>query len=125
MQPFVSLAFGDTIVQVYPDSTCITFDDGSSVPGAPENTDSYRTTALNHGYGHDTLRLCQEHEVMHIALCHWLGIDSPTMTLLRHGDDANLHLLNGLEEAAVLAVQHFARVAGVDLVARMKEWLDE
>lgn len=118
----LSLPFGDTIVHVYPNSTCIIFSDGSTVPGAPEDTDAYRATALKHGYGDDTLRLCQEHEVMHIALCHWLGIDSPTMTLLRNGDDENLHQLNGLEEAAVLAIQHFARVAGVDIVARMKEW---
>src|ERR1044071_3628818 len=121
MQP-IAIPFGDTLVEVYSDSTCITFGDGSTIPGAPEDTDAYRATALQHGYGDDTLRLCQEHEVMHIALCHWLVIDSPTRPLLRQGDDERLHQLNGLEEAAVLAIQHFARRAGVDLVARMKAW---
>lgn len=116
-----SLSFGDTLVEVFTDSTRITFSDGSTIFGAPEDTDSYRSTAMQHGYGEDTLRLCQEHEVMHIALCHWLGIHSPTMTLLRHGDDESLHQLNCLEEAAVLAVQRFARAAGIDLIARMKQ----
>ena len=114
-----SLQFGSTIIEVYPDSTRICFADGSTVPGAPEDTAEYRATAQRHGYGDDTLKLCQEHELMHIALCHWLGIDSPTMTLLRRGDDDRLHELNRLEETAVLAVQHFARIAGIDLVTQM------
>lgn len=88
------------MIDIYPDSTLITFSDGSE----------------------DTLRLCQEHEITHIALCHWLGIDRPTMTLLREGDDDRLHYLNRLEECAVLSIQHLARAAGVDLLARMKEW---
>lgn len=88
----------------------------------PEDTDSYRATAVRYGYEEDTLRLCQEHEVTHIALCHWLGIESPTMVLLRHGDDDRLHYVNKLEECAVLAIQHLARATGVDLIARMKEW---
>jgi hypothetical protein len=40
------------------------------------------------------------------------------MEIVRSGGAASL--LNGLEETAVLAVQHFARAAGVDLLARMK-----
>ena len=110
------IQFGSTIIEVYPDSTRIIFPDGTIVAGAPQDTESYRATAEQHGYGADTLQLCKEHEVMHVALCHWLGIDSPTMRLLRYGDDARLHRLNGLEEAAVLAVQKFARAIGVDLI---------
>lgn len=109
----------DAVVEVYTDSTCITFGDGGVVYGAPEDTDDYRATAQRYGYGDDTLRLCKEHEVTHIALCHWLGVPSPTMELVRHGT-GKVHL-NHLEEAAVLAVQHFARAAGIDLVARMAE----
>ena len=112
------LHFGQTTVEVWPDSTRIVFADGSTVPGAPEDTDAYRATAARYGYGDDTLQLCKDHEVMHVALCHWLGIDSPTMEIVRTGGDASL--LNGLEEAAVLAVQHFARAAGIDLLARMR-----
>lgn len=120
-----TLRFGETVVDVYPDRTLITFSDGSTVPGAPEDTDSYRETARRYGYEQDTLKLCQEHEVMHIALCHWLGVKSPTMILLTEGDDDRLHYLNRLEECAVLSIQHLARAAGVDLVARMKEWSDK
>jgi hypothetical protein len=120
--PVSTLNFWDTMIDIYPDSTLITFVDGSTVPGAPQDTDSYRDTAERYGYEADTLRLCQEHEVTHIALCHWLGIDSPTMTLLREGDDDRLHYFNRLEECAVLSIQHLARAAGVDLLARMKEW---
>lgn len=116
------LRFGPTTVEVWPDHTRIVFDDGSTVPGAPEDTDAYRDTAARYGYGNDTLQLCKDHEVMHIALCHWLGIDSPTMEIMRTGGAASR--LNGLEETAVLAVQHFARAAGVDLVARMRALID-
>jgi len=112
------IQFDSTLIEVHADSTRITFADGTVVTGAPEDTDSYRATAERHGYGADTLQLCKEHEVLHIALCHWLGIDSPTMRLVRHGDDARLHRLNRLEEDAVLAVQKFAKAAGIDLVVR-------
>jgi hypothetical protein len=110
------LHFGDATVHVLADSTVITFDDGSIIPGAPEDTDAYRATALRYGYGADTLQMCKDHELMHIALCHWLGIESPTMRLLRSDGDDRSKSLNRLEEAAVLAVQQFARAAGVDLV---------
>jgi hypothetical protein len=109
----------EAVVEVYADHTRIWFADGGTVDGAPEDTDDYRATAQRHGYGDDTLRLCKEHEVTHIALCHWLGVASPTMQLVRHGT-GQPHL-NHLEETAVLAVQHFARAAGIDLVARMAE----
>ena len=104
------MQFGDTSVDVYADSTCITFTDGSTVSDPPS------------GYEAENLRLCREHDLMHVALCHWLGIESPTMLLLREGDDDRLHYVNKLEEVAVLSIQHLARAAGVDLVARMKEW---
>lgn len=115
------MRFGTTTVDVLPHSTLITFSDGSTISGAPEDTDEYRDTALAYGYDEDTLQMCKDHEVMHIALCHWLGIDSPTMSLLRNGDDDGLRALNALEEAAVLAVQEFSRAAGINLIARMEE----
>jgi hypothetical protein len=105
------MQFGDTTIDVYGDSTCITYTDGSTV-----------TTPEYGSYDADNLRLCKEHDVMHLALCHWLGIESPTMLLLREGDDDRLYHLNKLEEVAVLSIQHLARAAGVDLVARMKDW---
>ena len=122
--PTTTLQFGTTTVEVFSDHTMISFADGFTVPGAPEDTDDYRATAAKFGYGTDTLKLCQEHEVMHIALCHWLGIDSPTMRRLRTNDES-LAKLNRLEEAAVLAIQRLARECNLDLVQRMQEVLAE
>jgi len=119
-----TLHFGTTKVEVYPDHTMITFADGFEVPGAPEDTDEYRATADKFGYGTDTLKLCQEHEVMHIAFCHWLGIQSPTMRRLQTNDES-LAKMNRLEEAAVLAIQRFARECDIDLVTRMQDLLAE
>jgi hypothetical protein len=120
--PTATLQFGTTTVEVFPDHTMIRFEDGFTVAGAPEDTDDYRATADKFGYGTDTLKLCQEHEVMHIALCHWLGVESPTMRRLQTNDES-LAKLNRLEEAAILAIQRFARECNIDLVQRMQEVL--
>lgn len=112
----ITIRFGATIAEIYPDSTRILFPDGAEISGAPQDTNAYRATARQHGYGDDTLALCQEHEVLHIALTHWLGTESATMRALR--GEADMQALSDLEEAAVLAVQRFARAAGVDLIER-------
>lgn len=115
------IAFGDVVVAIDDDGSQIRFANGEVVDGSPENTEDYRTTARMHGYGDDTLKLCQEHELLHIALSHWLGVESPTIELLRKGNASVGELYSSrLEEAAVLAIQHFARSLGVDLVNRMK-----
>ena len=112
------LQFGHITVNVYPSGTRIVFPDGCEVPGEPHDTDEYRGTAQRYGYGSDTLSLCIEHEIMHVALCHWLGLpESPTMAAVKVGSDDNLEL-RGLEEAAVLAIQQFARACHIDLVQR-------
>ena len=118
MTPTV-LRFGYTIVEIYPDSTRITLPDGAQILGAPQDTVAYRRTAKQHGYGGDTLLLCKEHEVMHIAVTHWLGIESATMRVLR--GDSSMKALSDMEEAAVLAVQRLARAHGVDLLERMNQ----
>lgn len=51
---------------------------------------------------------------MHLAMAQWLGIESPTMAMLRGTLDEPL--LNGLEEDAILAIQRFAQAAGIDLL---------
>lgn len=112
----LALKFGDTTVEVYETGTRIVFPDGSVVPGEPEDTDSYRETAEKHGYGADTTALCIEHELMHVALAHWLGVTSPTMDALT-GNDPGIPIRQ-LEEAAVLAIQKYARALGISLVSR-------
>jgi hypothetical protein len=86
---------------------------GVEIPATPHDTDAYRTTARDHGYGADTLALCQEHELMHVALAAWLGLPvSPTLQAVASGD---VTPVADAEEAAVMAVQRYARAVGVDL----------
>lgn len=118
-EPNDTLTFGDTVVSIEPWGSVITWPDGSSVIGMPEDTDEYRATAINHGYDDDTLALCQEHELMHVALCHWLGTVSPVMEEMRTPGMAGSEIRR-YEEAAVLAIQSFARAMDVDLIAAMR-----
>jgi|SRR4051812_39079703 hypothetical protein len=112
----IAITFGDSTIWIYSTGTSIQFADGRVVAGEPEDTDDYRATALRYGYGEDTLALCIDHEIMHLALNDWLGLpDSPTMHAVRHDRLDENHDLRRLEEAAVLAVQQYARAAGVDL----------
>jgi hypothetical protein len=50
--------------------------------------------------------MCRDHDPLHVLLCEWLGLPT-TFALTAPGTE-----LAGLEEGAVLAVQHFMRAAG-------------
>lgn len=111
--------FGPTIVDVYPDHTKTTLADGWVITGAPEDTDAYRATAVQYGYGTDTLMLCKEHETVHAALSYWLGLgESPVLRAVAHGLPATD--MTRLEETAVLAIQQFAQAAGISLLASLR-----
>lgn len=75
-----------------------------------------RRTALRLGYGEDVAALNAEHDPLHRALCAWLGVASYALR-----DAAGEHLTSAehelarYEEAAVLAVQRFARRAGLPM----------
>lgn len=58
----------------------------------------------------------REHDIAHSLLAHWLGLPwSPNIYALAHGEPiSDQHVT---EEAAVLALQKYARAAGVDLLA--------
>lgn len=104
--------YGNTVVHVGYARTDTVLHDGKIVPAVPHDTDIYRATALRLGYGADTAALCIEHEIAHVALAHFLMLpESPVMRAVADGDFTNAALLD-LEEAAVLAVQAFSRVAG-------------
>ena len=95
--------------------TTTVYPDGGCVPACAEDNDAYRQTALEHGYGADTALLSREHELGHSLLAHWLGLQySPT---LRAVADGRAGEGDWREEAAVLAIQRFARARGIDLVA--------
>jgi hypothetical protein len=114
-KPLHSLHFDATRVEIFDDSTRITLDDGSIIHGMPEDTDSYRATALYHGYDTDTTTLCIEHELMHVALAYWLQSVSPTLEFVGKGTEADVDL-RILEEDAVFSIQRYARAAKIDIV---------
>lgn len=59
--------------------------------------------------------LNREHDLAHSLLAYWLGLDA-SPTLLDVSLARPRALIHDAEEAAVLAVQTFARAVGVDLV---------
>lgn len=93
------------------------------VDAVPHDTDEYRARARSLGYPDDDaglLRMSREHELCHSLLAGWLGLPcSPTMRgiALRTAGTGPWFAGWRAEEACVLAVQRFARVCGVDLVA--------
>jgi hypothetical protein len=85
------------------------------VPAIPQDTDEYRARAESLGYGSDTARMSREHELAHHITAALLGLPcSPTMMGQAIGKHA---VCWRQEEAAVLALQAFARCVGVDLEA--------
>lgn len=115
------LRFGRTLVEHWPDSTRTLLPSGAGVVAAPQDADAYRATAARLGYGPDTLRMMRDHEALHSALAHLLGLpESPT--LRRVADGAGDTELTGLEEQAVLAIAAFANAAGADLSAALALW---
>jgi hypothetical protein len=116
------LSFGNVLVAIHKWGTVIAWPDGTHVIGMPEDNDVYRKTAHEHGYGDDTLSLCREHELLHVALCHWLGTPSPVMEACRLGGDMPGADIRRLEEAAVLAIQRFAKAMDVDLIHALTAW---
>jgi hypothetical protein len=92
------------------------------VPAWPQDDEAYRARAFELGYGADTALMSREHELMHHLIAHWLGLPlSPTLAAVASGsvdDDWRL------EEAAVLAIQAFARAKGINLVDLAKKGIN-
>lgn len=112
----MKLNIGTTQISVSDQGVVIDFAGGDQVLGEPEDTEGYRDTAQRYGYGADTLALCIDHEIMHIAIGQWLGVESPTMNAIRGKRMGENFILRSLEESAVLALQQYARAAGVNLI---------
>lgn len=86
-----------------------TFSDGTNVPASPQDTDGYRKTARECGYGGDDpcWDLCRDHELAHT---HLAGREvSLTLWLVAHGvarvSSALAHPTIWQEEANVLQYQ--------------------
>lgn len=100
-----------SIIDVLPGGSRITLSCGAVIEGRPHDTDAYRATARDLGYGADTTSMCRQHDPTHAAFCDWLGVgDSPALLCtagLRKEDE-----ISRAEEAAVLAIQLFMRLSG-------------
>jgi hypothetical protein len=94
------------------------------VDAAPHDTDEYRARAVSLGYRADISAMSREHEAAHHLLARLLGLPySPTLygVALQADCQGPFWPAWGHEEACVLALQRYARSAGVDLVARAVE----
>lgn len=90
------------------DKGCSTkLNDGAVIYAEPEDNDGYRETARSLGYGADTLAMCIDHEELHTKVALLAGrTESFTLRAVADGYEPDPYL-NGLEEAAVLAVQKY------------------
>jgi hypothetical protein len=111
---------GATVLDLHDDGLTVTrLADGAEIPARAQDDNAYVERSLLLGYGTDTSAMSREHEIAHSLLAHWLGLpESPT---LRGVADRSFWPHWHLEEQAVLAVQSFARAAGVDLVTLATE----
>jgi hypothetical protein len=102
-------------IEMHDDGLTVTRYPEGEVPACAQDTDAYRRQSCDLGYGSDTARMSREHELAHHVLAWLRGLPcSPTMMGLAIGQyAANWRQ----EEAQVLALQAFARSAGIDLQA--------
>jgi hypothetical protein len=112
------------------------FPDSAKLPAAPEDTEAYRATARELGYGDDVRRMCIEHEASHSFLAHAAGLPfSPTLygeavgrhtlgTAERHREERRVldwqRYLNTGEVSAALA--EYLAGAGVTAVELRERW---
>lgn len=99
-----------TGVAIHKHGTTVTLPCGAVIEGRPHDTDAYRATARQLGYSDDTLAMCRDHDSLHARLCDWLGVES--YALREAAGIAVDAEIAAAEEAAVLAVQKFMRLAG-------------
>lgn len=70
MKEPIRFEIGKTVVDVWPSRRYLEtiFEDGTKVPACPQDTDEYRKTAMDTGYGTNTWALSLEHELIHSLL---------------------------------------------------------
>jgi hypothetical protein len=110
---FQSFHFGHVSVDIGDGYTVTTLADGSKVPAQHAEQPGQAELAAAHGYDSAT-ELNRDHDLAHSLLSHMIGLEaSPTLA----GVAAGKHFKYWqVEEAAVLALQAFCKVAGVDLM---------
>lgn len=87
---------------------------GAEIHAHPDGTPEQAATAHALGYGADVAALTRDHDVLHAALAAWLGLPASYALRQTAGGDVSADLA-AAEEAAVLALQRFIRLAGLTL----------
>lgn len=106
---------GRNVVAVNMPYTETALANGGKVTAMPQDDDEYRQRARDLGYGEDTFAMSRDHEILHSRLAVMLGLDeSPTMRgIVDHENGGAFYEHWQEEEAAVLAIQRFIRVANI------------
>lgn len=118
----LTLHLAGCTIEVTPGSVRTQLPGRGEVTGMPHYTASYRRTARDHGYGSDVARLNRTHEVCHNLIAHILRLPcSPVFRRVASGDHESDNLTRA-EEEAVLALEKFANIIGVDLIDIAKHW---
>lgn len=109
-----NLRIGGTVIESHASGLTITrLRDGRAVKAFPQDDATYFARAEALGYGRDVAGMSRDHEIVHSLLAGWLGLpESPTLRGVAVG---SYWPHWQAEEAAVLGVQRFARMASVDL----------
>jgi len=108
---------GQTTVVVTRNTTTTYFADSTALTAVHDEQPGQAERAAQLGYA-TAEDMNREHDLAHSLLAHWLGLDySPTLFAVAHGQTSPLW---EAEESAVLAIQRFARAAGVDLLSVAK-----
>lgn len=97
-------------VTVGPCWAVTTLPTGETIHAHPDGTQAQAEAARAMGYP-DVCALTRDHDLLHAALCDWLGLPGSFALAQAAGRAADAELA-GLEEEAVLAVQRFMRRAG-------------
>jgi len=106
------IAFSNgTRVVIGPSWAVTTLPSGRELHAHPDGSEAQAGTARKLGYGDDVAALTREHDLIHSALCDWLGLPASYALSEAAGEPSDPTLAE-LEERAVMAVQAFIRRSG-------------
>jgi hypothetical protein len=109
-----SINLGSVTLDIYDSGINHRFSDGVELWAEPQDTDQYRVTALDLGYGRDTLRQCIDHEIGHQLVGLLMGLGrSPTLWAVAHGQRYDYWRQ---EEAIVFALQRWCTASDTPML---------
>lgn len=95
-------------IEFHPWGARTLFKGGASIDARPHDTHHYHVIAHRCGYGDDTLRYCQEHEVCHSLVAEWF-YNQPSRVLLNLALGFTPRLDAPFEEVMTQTLQRFLR----------------